>query len=315
MALPQLTDEQRAAALEKAAAARRSRAELKERLKRGGTTLKQVLVDAETDEALAKLKVSALLEALPGVGKVRAAALMEQFEIAPSRRVRGPRRASAAGAAQRVRLLTPARRLATTGPTAQRRPGAPVRAVRPVRGGQEHGAEPGSGADTGPVVLGLGDHPGAAARRGRRGQLPLRQPGEQFAELIAAGRLLEHAQFAGNRYGTPRDPVEERLAAGEDVLLEIEVQGARQVRAAPGLGPEAVLIFLAPPSFDELDRRLVGRGTEDAATIDGPAGRGAGRTGRRAGVRPHGGEHGRPDAAAAGLVQLMAGSRPGSPVR
>ena len=89
VALPQLTDEQRAAALEKAAAARRSRAELKERLKRGGTTLKQVLVDAESDEALAKLKVSALLEALPGVGKVRAAALMEQFEIAPSRRVRG----------------------------------------------------------------------------------------------------------------------------------------------------------------------------------------------------------------------------------
>ncbi len=89
MALPQLTDEQRTAALAKAAAARKSRAELKERLKRGGTTLKQVLVDAEKDEALAKLKVSALLEALPGVGKVRAAALMEQFDIATSRRVRG----------------------------------------------------------------------------------------------------------------------------------------------------------------------------------------------------------------------------------
>ncbi len=89
MALPQLTDEQRTAALAKAAAARKSRAELKERLKRGGTTLKQVLVDAEKDEALAKLKVSALLEALPGVGKVRAAALMEQFDIAASRRVRG----------------------------------------------------------------------------------------------------------------------------------------------------------------------------------------------------------------------------------
>lgn len=89
MALPQLTDEQRAAALAKAAAARKVRAELKERLKRGGTTLKQVLADAENDEALAKLKVSALLEALPGVGKVRAAALMEQFDIAASRRVRG----------------------------------------------------------------------------------------------------------------------------------------------------------------------------------------------------------------------------------
>jgi len=89
VALPQLTDEQRTAALAKAAAARKARAELKERLKRGGTTLKQVLTDAETDEALAKLKVSALLEALPGVGKVRAAALMEQFDIASSRRVRG----------------------------------------------------------------------------------------------------------------------------------------------------------------------------------------------------------------------------------
>lgn len=89
VALPQLSPEQRSAALEKAAAARRVRAELKERLKRGGTTLKQVLIDAETDEALAKLKVSALLEALPGVGKVRAAALMEQFEIAASRRIRG----------------------------------------------------------------------------------------------------------------------------------------------------------------------------------------------------------------------------------
>jgi len=100
VALPQLTPEQRSAALEKAAAARRVRADLKERLKRGGTTLKQVLIDAETDEALAKLKVSALLEAMPGVGKVRAAALMEQFEIASSRRVRG------LGERQRQALLT-----------------------------------------------------------------------------------------------------------------------------------------------------------------------------------------------------------------
>jgi transposase len=89
VALPQLTPEQRTAALEKAAAARRVRAELKERLKKGQTSIKQVLADAEKDEALAKLKVSALLESLPGVGKVRAAQLMEQFEIAPSRRIRG----------------------------------------------------------------------------------------------------------------------------------------------------------------------------------------------------------------------------------
>ena len=89
MALPQLTDEQRAAALVKATAARRARAELRERLKRGGTSLKQVLAAAETDEVVAKLRVSALLEALPGVGKVRAAAVLDQLEIAPRRRVRG----------------------------------------------------------------------------------------------------------------------------------------------------------------------------------------------------------------------------------
>lgn len=89
MALPQLTEEQRAAALEKAAAARRVRAELKERLKRGGTNLTDVLKAAESDEILGKMKVSALLEALPGVGKVRAAQIMERLEIAPSRRLRG----------------------------------------------------------------------------------------------------------------------------------------------------------------------------------------------------------------------------------
>ncbi|KAB7758380.1 integration host factor [Mycolicibacterium mucogenicum DSM 44124] len=89
VALPQLTDEQRAAALEKAAAARRARAELKDRLKRGGTNLKQVLTDAETDEVLGKMKVSALLEALPKVGKVKAQEIMTELEIAPTRRLRG----------------------------------------------------------------------------------------------------------------------------------------------------------------------------------------------------------------------------------
>ncbi|HEY8301257.1 MAG TPA: guanylate kinase [Jatrophihabitans sp.] len=82
---------------------------------------------------------------------------------------------------------------------------------------------------------------------------------ERFAELVAAGELLEHAEFAGNLYGTPREPVRDRLAAGVATLLEIDLQGARQVRAAM---PEALLVFLAPPSWDELRRRLVGRGTE-----------------------------------------------------
>ena len=89
MALPPLTPEQRAAALEKAAAARRARAELKEKLKHSGTSLSDVLTQGETDEVIGKMKVSAVLEAMPGVGKVRAQRIMEKLEISPSRRVRG----------------------------------------------------------------------------------------------------------------------------------------------------------------------------------------------------------------------------------
>ncbi len=87
---------------------------------------------------------------------------------------------------------------------------------------------------------------------------------DEFTARVAAGDMLEWAEFAGNLYGTPRGPVADQLAAGRDVLLEIDVQGARQVRAATGSGtPDAaVLIFLAPPTFDELARRLDGRGTE-----------------------------------------------------
>ncbi len=89
MALPALTPEQRAAALEKAAAARRSRADLKVRLKNHEATLADVLAEGETDEAIGKMKVVAVLEALPGVGKIKAARIVERLEISPSRRVRG----------------------------------------------------------------------------------------------------------------------------------------------------------------------------------------------------------------------------------
>jgi guanylate kinase len=86
----------------------------------------------------------------------------------------------------------------------------------------------------------------------------------EFERMIADDHLLEWAEFAGNLYGTPRAPVEARLAAGIPVLLKIDLQGARQVRRAM---PGALLVFLAPPSPEELKRRLVGRGTEDEETI------------------------------------------------
>lgn len=89
MALPPLTPEQRAQALEKAAAARRTRAAVKVALKSGETNLSGVLKAGETDEAIGKLRVLAVLEALPGVGKIKAARIMERLEISTSRRVRG----------------------------------------------------------------------------------------------------------------------------------------------------------------------------------------------------------------------------------
>jgi guanylate kinase len=87
---------------------------------------------------------------------------------------------------------------------------------------------------------------------------------EEFQRLIKDGELLEWAEFAGYRYGTPRQPVLDRLSAGVPVLLEIDLAGARQVRAAMS---DALLVFLAPPSWDELVRRLVGRGTEPDSIV------------------------------------------------
>jgi guanylate kinase len=87
----------------------------------------------------------------------------------------------------------------------------------------------------------------------------------EFDRLAAAGELLEWAEFAGNKYGTPREPVRRRTAAGLPTLLEIDLVGARQVRRSM---PDAVLVFLAPPSWDELVRRLTGRGTEPPEVIE-----------------------------------------------
>ena len=87
---------------------------------------------------------------------------------------------------------------------------------------------------------------------------------EQFEELIARGELLEHAEYVGNYYGTPAGPVNEKLAAGYDVLLDIETQGAEQVMANR---PDAVSVFLFPPSFAVLEERLRSRGTDSEEKI------------------------------------------------
>ena len=87
---------------------------------------------------------------------------------------------------------------------------------------------------------------------------------EQFESHVAAGDFLEHADYSGHRYGTLRTEVERRLATGTAVVLEIELQGARQVRQAM---PESVAVFIAPPSMEALRTRLVGRGTDSPEQV------------------------------------------------
>jgi len=87
----------------------------------------------------------------------------------------------------------------------------------------------------------------------------------RFEDMIASDELLEHAEYCGNYYGTPLKAVEERLAAGRNVILEIEVQGAMKVKSRC---PDAVMVFIAPPSLKELERRLRGRNTEDGDTVE-----------------------------------------------
>jgi guanylate kinase len=88
---------------------------------------------------------------------------------------------------------------------------------------------------------------------------------DEFERRVDAGDFIEHARYSGRRYGTLRSELDERVAAGHPVVLEIEVQGARQIRAAM---PEAVQIFIAPPSAEALRVRLVGRGTDDSEQVE-----------------------------------------------
>lgn len=131
-----------------------------------------------------------------------------------------------------------------------------------------------SGVGKGTIVKKLVEKEGyalsisATSRAPRQGEVHGREyfflTREEFHSMIENDGLIEWAEYVNNFYGTPREYVEERLAGGEDVILEIEPQGALKVKAQY---PEAVLIFIVPPNAKELENRLVGRGTEEVETI------------------------------------------------
>jgi len=241
---PHLTLEQRRAALEKAKLSRKERAEVKEKIALGEINIFDAINDPR--ESIRRMKVIELLSAIPGVGKARAALIMERRNIAPTRRI---------GGLGQLQLKALGKELA-------------VAKVDPMRGKLIVISGPG-GVGKSTITSALRSDPrfwisvSATTREPRVGEKDgvdyFFYSTEKFQTLITGDELLEWADFAGNLYGTPQSPVEEWRNLGKHVILEIEIDGARQVRSHD---PNALLIFIAPPSWDELVRRLTGRGTD-----------------------------------------------------
>lgn len=243
----------RAAGSRAAVAARRARAEVKRQVASRERTALDVAETAWAgDQAApeATLRVTELLKSVPTLGPTRTERVMAELGISPSKRVGGLGVRQRAvlrdylerreGAKRRSRLVVLA------GPTAVGK-GTVSRHIR----------------ETYPDVL---LSVSATTRPPRPGEVDGEHyyfvSDDEFDAMIARGEFLEHATVHNaSRYGTPRPPIDRALAEGKSVLLEIDLQGARAVKAAM---PEALLVFLLPPTWDELVRRLVGRGTESA---------------------------------------------------
>lgn len=240
---PQLSAEQRHAALAKAKQSRQERSLAKSKIKSGELSLNDIFVQAQSNPFIAKMRVSELLAALNGVGKIRAGAIMERLSIAPTRRIQGlGKHQIAALNAELVPRVTRGKLVVLSGPggVGKSTIAAYIRkhgtfwvsissTTRKPRPNEKHGID----------YFFLSE--------------------QEFDQEIARDHFLEWAHFAGARYGTPREAVEKTLSSGINVLLEIEIEGAKQVKSH---APEAVLVFLEPPSWEELVSRLERRATD-----------------------------------------------------
>lgn len=243
---PVLTHEQRCAALEKAKVSRQRRAAIKVELKSQKLSLTKVIEMAKEDEAIAKMRVIELVESIPGVGKVRAQSLMSKLEISPSRRIGG------LGSHQRANLMKEfALPIDTSGY------GRLVVLSGPGGVGKSSVAK----------ALRLRNEFWVSVSATTRAPRINETNGvdyffysdEEFDQAIKEDKFLEWAAFAGARYGTPKKPVFDALSQGKSVLLEIDINGAKQVKSHE---PNALLVFLEPPTWEELVARLEGRGTD-----------------------------------------------------
>lgn len=242
---PQLSQEQRAQALLKAKLSRQERARVKTLYKNSEISFSEILDLALTNEAIAKMRVLELIESKAGVGKIRGKALLEKMEISLTRRIQG------LGRHQRTQLLKEFQV-----PSAVSR-GKLVVLSGPGGVGKSTVAK--KLREGSPFVVSVSSTTRAPRFNEVNGIDYHFFTDDLFDEAIKRGDFLEWAEFAGNRYGTPLAPVEKALAAGESVLLEIEIEGAKQVKKKM---PEALLVFLEPPTWEELVSRLEGRGTD-----------------------------------------------------
>jgi len=243
---PQLTPEQRKEALLKAAISRKRRAEVKMKIKSGEFTIDSILELAATDEAVAKMRVKELLESLSGVGKVRAQSLMERLNISQTRRIQGLGRLQIKQLRDEFMKVTHAVK-----------PGNLIVLSGPGGVGKSTVAKKLREVDDFWVSV------SATTRKPRSNEIDGHDyffvSDEEFSRMINEDEFLEWAEFAGNRYGTPQEKVEQALLVGRNVLLEIEIAGAKQVKSHL---PQSVLVFLEPPTWEELVARLVARGTD-----------------------------------------------------
>lgn len=242
---PEMSIEDRRRALELSKLSRQLRAKYKALIASGELSLGDFITIAQSEPTLQRMRVRDLLESIPGYGKVRVDNLMRKSGISPTRRIQGLGKNQRSALLEHFRLPSLSNRgslLVLSGP---------------------------GGVGKSTVAKALREVPGfwvsvsATTRSPRFNEVEGRDyffySNEEFDIAVRDGLFLEWAEFAGNRYGTPTAAVEEARDKGLHVLLEIELAGAQIVRSK---APEAKLIFLEPPSWEELVARLEARGTD-----------------------------------------------------
>lgn len=241
---PRLSKRSRRKAGEKAILARQERAKVKEQISIGEVFFFDLFKDER--KSIARMKLMDLLQSVPGIGEARATTIFERTKISPSRRIGGVGHRQIELLRKEFLLIKSSRiggkLLVVSGPS-------------------------GVGKSTITNRLRADDRFWISVSVTTRGMRSDEVDGvnyffvddEKFDQMIRKDDFLEWAEFAGARYGTPRKEVDEALENGKNVILEIELNGARQVRKNTG---SAILIFIEPPSWEELTLRLLNRGTE-----------------------------------------------------